>query len=73
MIDMDWTSVKDKLPEDGLYLVVLKDLEMNVGFVEMCDFHDGKWDYLLDGYKVTHWMELPKVPEETKAQYEEAL
>ena len=64
-----WVSVKDRLPDDGSEVLVyypnckngptiMTDMQIGDGFV--CDGRYG------DGYfgKATHWMPLPKAPEE---------
>lgn len=52
---MEWISVKVKLPERfGNYLVVCKGI--NIAQIRL---YEGVWDSFAE---VTHWMELPKLP-----------
>lgn len=55
-----WISVKDKLPANDRYvLVVIGD------FVDICFYEDGKWlDKEYIDHEVSYWMELPEVPQE---------
>lgn len=63
----DWISIKDRLPEKGIPILVYWDcivsmgIHMNGGFVVLEDFmyraHGVGYDL------VTHWMPLPKSPE----------
>lgn len=74
----EWISVKDRLPETyGDYIVVACDEGCPYGegiwystVVVVADYYDGCWtweqgstEYDLSGL-VTHWMPLPKPPEE---------
>lgn len=63
----EWISSKDKLPEkDGMYIVVAR----FKGFLYVRPFSyeskANRWWYLgepMVGYDVTHWMQLPELPE----------
>jgi hypothetical protein len=66
---MEWISVKDRLPEKGVYVwCYSKSLGM-VSDCYDCDVSDEHWfkgdreEYLTD---VTHWMPLPEPPKPTK-------
>lgn len=69
---MKWISVKDRLPDDNSGYVVLAFCNDIVGsWIEILH-HNGKF-FLSDGGKeypciVTHWMPLPKPPEDIKEQ-----
>lgn len=54
-----WISVLDRMPErDGRYLVV----ELHpTQWIDVCALRNKRFDF-----PVTHWMELPKPPEEKK-------
>ena len=58
---MKWISIKDKLPRTaGMYLVVADWM----GVIEKAEF-DGKSKWALNHlFEPTHWMPLPKLPEE---------
>lgn len=63
---IDWVSVKDELPDGDKYVLVYYSdsptKPINVGWYStLCKM----WDvgYLKSG-NVTHWMPLPKFPEE---------
>ena len=66
-----WISVKDELPNIGDYVIVCASGEIKknityknavvMAFVGQKGFIDVELDEVLDG--VTHWMELPDVPE----------
>lgn len=52
---MEWTSVKDALPNFfGRYLVVCTGID-----IPQIRLYEGTWDSLTE---VTHWMELPRLP-----------
>ena len=62
----EWISVKDELPEDsGYYLVVYRDKyngSISIAFDMYVKCNVGEWwenDY---AYDVTHWMLLPEMP-----------
>lgn len=61
-----WISVKDKLPAEGTtrVLVAISETKGLIGFpaFDTDRYFDGRW-VRWDGY-VTHWMPLPKPPEE---------
>lgn len=68
-INMEWTNVKDKLPDSDSYLILY---DQRLG----CwpgHFEDGKWIYFFYANEcnaranhVTHWMPLPELPKENK-------
>ena len=65
---MKWISVKDRLPDDqyeSSYLVICKYkacTECDVAYIDEDDFwREEKYDRKVP---VTHWMPLPKPPEE---------
>lgn len=54
-----WRSVEDELPEeDGAYLILTTDNE-----IEIFVWEDGEW--LVSGYTVAYWRELPSLPTQT--------
>ena len=53
---MEWISVKDRLPEDGIKVLVA----YNTGYVTTGRQWFGKWN----GEGITHWMPLPPAPKE---------
>lgn len=58
--DNDWISVKDRMPEEGVdVLVYLNRKSADVDFV---DRESGNFFYYDEG-KVTHWRPLPEPPE----------
>lgn len=58
-----WVSVKERLPQSGLYLCCL-----NGGFRTIRHFDGEQWEDAEGGayatWVVTHWMPLPQPPEE---------
>ena len=56
-----WTSVEERLPEDGVDVLTRRAVGMSV------EAHCG-WGWTEDGYhtkwRVTHWMPLPEPPKE---------
>lgn len=73
----DWISVKDKKPEDGVFVLVFLSLkdpdfrsEIAVGWwidpKEWDREEEGRWciwDYDSDEFEVLYWMPLPEEPE----------
>ena len=71
----EWISVKNSLPEHGDVVLIIN--HFNISEVEMasCNYttrhkkkkvncwYNGKTGYIYGG-TVTHWMHLPKIPEE---------
>ena len=58
----EWISVKDRLPEDGLEVLVFCD-----GRICVMDMYGTDWwceGYHWDGDRPTHWMPLPEPPSE---------
>jgi hypothetical protein len=53
-----WISVKDRLPEDGVEVLVVSDGETGASWHEA-----GEFGWAIGG-TVTHWAPLPKPPEE---------
>lgn len=62
MVDVNpssgWISVKDRLPEDGVEVLVVSDGETGASWHEA-----GEFGWAIGG-TVTHWAPLPKPPEE---------
>ena len=57
MKDSNWISVKDKLPEDyDAYLCTGGDIEMEIIYFDP----EFGWQ---EEYGITHWMNLPELPE----------
>lgn len=53
----EWISVDEREPEfTGCYLVTGNDIEMEIS--HFCD--EFGWG---DSYEITHWMNLPELPE----------
>lgn len=69
---MEWTSVKDKLPNDGVSVLVNVDLTSHrftgIFFHHENPFHEKIWtseaqpDYDYGYENITHWMPLPEPP-----------
>lgn len=61
---MNWISVKDRLPEEGVYVLTYlnRDKIYKLNYIIQCD--KPIWACILerDEYKVTHWMPLPYPP-----------
>ena len=62
----EWISVKDRLPEEKVNCIVhyKHDYYNNDGYwaIGFC-FYDGEKFRIDLGYKVTHWMPMPELPE----------
>lgn len=60
----EWISVKDRLPEDHVAVLVFDSVCRNIYKAWMS--HDlGEWfseEYLPDFLNITHWMPLPNPP-----------
>ena len=67
--DLGWISVKDRLPEEGLFVFTCSEDEGHPQCVGFHYYKDGKW---WEGYKeesvgaIEYWMEVPKLPKEEK-------
>ncbi len=58
---MNWISVKDRLPEEGYYLVFIKNPGPFKYIYVAYYYGDNEWN--VDG-EVTHWKPLPEPPKE---------
>ena len=62
----EWISVEDRLPEEKVNCIVhyKHDYYNNDGYwaIGFC-FYDGEKFRIDLGYKVTHWMPMPELPE----------
>lgn len=70
-----WISVKDRLPEDDVDVIVYA-VSNNGGYTMLVTFHthtlygfniDGwasPWQYFTRNYTITHWMPMPEPPKE---------
>ena len=70
-----WISVKDRLPEDDVDVIVYA-VSNNGGYTIVITFHTHKlyglniegwappWQYFTISYTITHWMPLPEPPKE---------
>ena len=70
-----WISVKDRLPEDDVDVIVYA-VSNNGGYTIVITFHTHKlyglniegwappWQYFTSSYTITHWMPLPEPPKE---------
>jgi len=61
----EWVNVKDRLPEDGSYILMSDGVQIALGWMN----HERKefiqvntWSDLTSS--ITHWMPLPKAPHE---------
>lgn len=67
---MEWISVKDRLPDPDTEIVFFYDKRYHIGcFIEESQCHgEYLWQSYIDGYNcvvdVTHWMPLPKPPQD---------
>lgn len=65
--ELGWNSVKDRLPEEGLFVFTCSEDEGHPQCVGFHYYKDGKW---WEGYKeesvgaIDYWMEIPKLPKE---------
>lgn len=69
MNKVEWISAKDRLPEEGTPVLVVRPIytlkEMYVAFLEngkWCDNYFGREIALEADKKITHWAELPELP-----------
>lgn len=70
-----WISVKDRLPEDDVDVIVYA-VSNNGGYTIVVTFHThtlyglniegwaSPWQYFTRNYTITHWMPLPDPPKE---------
>ena len=68
---MQWISVKDRLPEDiSDVLILSKEKESCVGYYRSSDndwnMYNPCCSFHMELHGITHWMPLPKPPEEDK-------
>lgn len=62
-----WVPCSERLPEkDGDYLVVMKSPMTGYKYHNLLFYYTGKDFYTGNSMVVTHWMELPELPEEDK-------
>ncbi len=59
---MDWISVKDRLPEEEVYILLYDDYCKEIITGELCNGNFCSYDYIMP--RVTHWMPLPEPPKE---------
>ena len=61
-----WISIHDMEPADNTMAAVLVRNSENWGFstFKIAAWVDGEWIGLCSPWKVTHWMQLPKMPKE---------
>lgn len=60
-----WISVKDKLPKEWDEVLVCYKCQGGIGMSVSARFKNDRWTALC-GMKPTHWMPLPKSPEEVR-------
>ena len=70
-----WISVKDRLPEDGVTVLVAVNVDFHLGFITRIvetamvvdgAFCGGGYDRFIGGpcdTEITHWAEMPDLPE----------
>lgn len=60
----DWISVKDRMPEEGVEVLVYGDIYLNRkgADVDFVDRESGNFFYYDEG-EITHWRPLPEPPE----------
>lgn len=63
----EWISVKDRMPEEGVDVLVYGDIYLNRkgADVDFVDRESGNFFYYDEG-EVTHWRPLPEPPEGTE-------
>lgn len=69
--EREWVSVKERLPEDGITVMVWHDtLEHEFAYVDSDELFRAWYDVLgneIEAFpNITHWMPLPDVPKEEK-------
>jgi len=75
----EWISVKDRLPEDKVSVLIFVASENKIHASELCDLHKHglsceDWHLSYDSHEflgfpkneVTHWMHLPSPPKDTE-------
>lgn len=62
----EWISVKDDLPDEFPYdVLVMGKNECDEYFYDIAFYDDGEWKSLYwEGENITHWMPLPELPKE---------
>jgi hypothetical protein len=65
---MGWIGVADRMPpREGRYLVHCPTADPKSPYVGVAWYHPskqgGRWTLFPMGFKVAHWMEVPKPPE----------
>ncbi len=68
VMDREWISVKDKLPEDERRVAILYRYKENprlIPFIAEYSPFDEQWRNSLKNITITHWMAFPDPPEQT--------
>lgn len=67
VLSHQWVSVKDKLPENPMYVLVNRSSAGNTGSFYVEYFAYGLFSGDLDQVnrpQITHWMQIPQIPDE---------
>jgi len=72
-METKWISVKDRLPEDGVEVLITDGENIDVSFCELTYFGDDpnemEWFGRISPWhfgNITHWMPLPELPKGVK-------
>lgn len=63
---MEWISVKDRLPEEGVPVLVCRLIMTSVKYQQEAVYIEEDWQdgiYFYGISNVTHWMPLPEPPD----------
>jgi len=64
----DWVSVSDKLPDPETMCVVIFPDKYGNRWVDLSYYTGGKFEYYSGEPRITHWIELPELPQKDREE-----